>query len=162
MGGLRNKGLTFAPEDRLLVFQSHEIGYSTVSVHARTELLLPVVNGIDRFKQRSCMLLREMKLAADRTLGHHRPAIATYFPTSIKLAGACDRPSRLRSLNASASAYTEGGPQDESRVSPPSANRRVVPPLSTVRVPHCGYHYDGAPRRFFEGWYWKVSGLLSG
>ena len=33
---------------------------------------------------------------------------------------------------------------------------RPVPPLSSVRVPHCGYHYDGAPRRFFEGWYWKV------
>ena len=36
---------------------------------------------------------------------------------------------------------------------PPS---RPVPPLSSVRVPHCGYHYDGEPRRFFEGWYWKV------
>ena len=107
------------------------------------------------------MIHREMKLAADRTLGHHRPAIATYFPTSIKLTGACDRPSRLRSLNASASGYTEEGSRDQSQVSPPSANRRVVPPLSTVRVPHCGYHYDGAPRRFFEGWYWKVSGLLS-
>ncbi len=24
-------------------------------------------------------------------------------------------------------------------------------------VPHAGYHYDGTPRRFFEGWYWKVT-----
>lgn len=23
-------------------------------------------------------------------------------------------------------------------------------------MPHCGYHWDGTPRRFFEGWYWKV------
>lgn len=24
------------------------------------------------------------------------------------------------------------------------------------KVPHCGYHYDGSARRFFEGWYWRV------
>lgn len=26
-----------------------------------------------------------------------------------------------------------------------------------VSTPHSGYHYDGSPRRFFEGWYWKVT-----
>lgn len=25
-----------------------------------------------------------------------------------------------------------------------------------VRTPHSGYHYDGRPGRFFEGWYFKV------
>jgi hypothetical protein len=25
-----------------------------------------------------------------------------------------------------------------------------------VATPHSGYHWDGTPRRFFEGWYWKV------
>ena len=24
------------------------------------------------------------------------------------------------------------------------------------QTPHSGYHFDGTPRRFFEGWYWKV------
>ena len=23
-------------------------------------------------------------------------------------------------------------------------------------TPHSGYHFDGSPRRFFEGWYFKV------
>ena len=26
-----------------------------------------------------------------------------------------------------------------------------------AKAPHSGYHYDGLPRRFFEGWYFKVS-----
>lgn len=26
-----------------------------------------------------------------------------------------------------------------------------------VSTPHSGYHYNGARRRFFEGWYFKVS-----
>ncbi|KAL6747380.1 tocopherol cyclase-domain-containing protein [Haematococcus lacustris] len=28
---------------------------------------------------------------------------------------------------------------------------------ASVTTPHSGYHYDGSPRRFFEGWYWKVA-----
>eukprot|EP00249_Psilotum_nudum_P004098 c17636_g1_i1 orf=219-1685(+) len=39
-----------------------------------------------------------------------------------------------------------------------------VSPLSTkvaanseLRTPHSGYHFDGSKRRFFEGWYFKVS-----
>jgi hypothetical protein len=36
-----------------------------------------------------------------------------------------------------------------------------VPPAATssvpaVLTPHSGYHWDGLPRRFFEGWYFKV------
>jgi hypothetical protein len=26
-----------------------------------------------------------------------------------------------------------------------------------VATPHSGYHFDGSNRRFFEGWYWKVT-----
>lgn len=26
-------------------------------------------------------------------------------------------------------------------------------------TPHSGYHFDGSDRRFFEGWYFKVSWL---
>ncbi|GAX74585.1 hypothetical protein CEUSTIGMA_g2033.t1 [Chlamydomonas eustigma] len=40
------------------------------------------------------------------------------------------------------------------RSEPPSYRR--IPSLETVKVPHCGYHFDNVPRRFFEGWYWKV------
>ena len=28
---------------------------------------------------------------------------------------------------------------------------------NNVRTPHSGYHYDNTPRRFFEGWYWRVT-----
>ena len=29
--------------------------------------------------------------------------------------------------------------------------------MTDVSTPHSGYHYNGAKRRFFEGWYFKVS-----
>ncbi|RUR86104.1 tocopherol cyclase family protein [Chlorogloeopsis fritschii PCC 9212] len=30
-------------------------------------------------------------------------------------------------------------------------------PFDTTRTPHSGYHWDGTSRRFFEGWYYRVT-----
>lgn len=32
-----------------------------------------------------------------------------------------------------------------------------TPSNRELRTPHSGYHFDGSPRQFFEGWYFKVS-----
>ncbi|KAJ0962592.1 hypothetical protein J5N97_027714 [Dioscorea zingiberensis] len=42
---------------------------------------------------------------------------------------------------------------------PPSINPvyKPTPPDRPLRTPHSGYHFDGTPRVFFEGWYFKVS-----
>ncbi|KAI8568745.1 hypothetical protein RHMOL_Rhmol02G0224400 [Rhododendron molle] len=32
-----------------------------------------------------------------------------------------------------------------------------TPPNRDLRTPHSGYHFDGTTRKFFEGWYFKVS-----
>lgn len=32
-----------------------------------------------------------------------------------------------------------------------------TPSKRDTRTPHSGYHFDGTSRRFFEGWYFKVS-----
>lgn len=32
-----------------------------------------------------------------------------------------------------------------------------TPPNRQLRTPHSGYHFDGTARKFFEGWYFKVS-----
>ncbi|KAG2400135.1 hypothetical protein LR48_Vigan2574s000100 [Vigna angularis] len=32
-----------------------------------------------------------------------------------------------------------------------------TPPNRDLRTPHSGYHFDGTARKFFEGWYFKVS-----
>ncbi len=29
--------------------------------------------------------------------------------------------------------------------------------LDLTQTPHCGYHWDGSDRRFFEGWYYRVT-----
>ncbi|PSC72651.1 Tocopherol chloroplastic [Micractinium conductrix] len=46
-----------------------------------------------------------------------------------------------------------GGFQRSSR----SRTSRQVAPQASARVPHSGYHFDGTPRRFFEGWYFRVT-----
>eukprot|EP00873_Tetraselmis_striata_P022254 jgi/Tetstr1/442518/TSEL_030616.t1 len=40
------------------------------------------------------------------------------------------------------------------RSAPPQPHSRAG--TGEVRTPHSGYHYDGRPGRFFEGWYFKV------
>uniref|UniRef100_A0A803NME2 Tocopherol cyclase n=1 Tax=Cannabis sativa TaxID=3483 RepID=A0A803NME2_CANSA len=42
---------------------------------------------------------------------------------------------------------------------PPSSSSVYTPTPSNreLRTPHSGYHFDGSPRKFFEGWYFKVS-----
>ncbi|KAL2631964.1 hypothetical protein R1flu_016650 [Riccia fluitans] len=47
---------------------------------------------------------------------------------------------------------------------PKGVKLAASPPVYTVtaldrptRTPHSGYHFDGSSRRFFEGWYFKVS-----
>lgn len=55
------------------------------------------------------------------------------------------------SAASSSNSASQTGPSQR-----PAAKLPVVPPLSSVSVPHCGYHFDGSDRRFFEGWYWKV------
>ncbi|GAQ89951.1 tocopherol cyclase [Klebsormidium nitens] len=36
-------------------------------------------------------------------------------------------------------------------------NGRLLPTIESTRTPHSGYHFDGSSRRFFEGWYFRVS-----
>ena len=47
-------------------------------------------------------------------------------------------------------------PSSSSSSSPgpdPDLDRRAL----ALRTPHSGYHFDGSGRRFFEGWYFKVT-----
>ena len=81
-------------------------------------------------------------------------------PASRRLEALAASPDSSRS-GASSSASTSAPSRPATRLN--SSNKssgapsaRPIPALSSVKVPHCGYHYDGAPRRFFEGWYWKV------
>lgn len=48
------------------------------------------------------------------------------------------------------SAQTEGGVSVNPVYKPTPRNREL-------RTPHSGYHFDGSTRRFFEGWYFRVS-----
>ncbi|KAL9660600.1 hypothetical protein QQ045_025417 [Rhodiola kirilowii] len=56
---------------------------------------------------------------------------------------------------------------DSASDSPPAAEKTnaltikpvyvPTPPNRPLRTPHSGYHFDGSTRKFFEGWYFKVS-----
>eukprot|EP01025_Chloroclados_australasicus_P016918 TRINITY_DN18630_c0_g1_i2.p1 TRINITY_DN18630_c0_g1~~TRINITY_DN18630_c0_g1_i2.p1 ORF type:complete len:459 (+),score=49.22 TRINITY_DN18630_c0_g1_i2:47-1378(+) len=47
--------------------------------------------------------------------------------------------------------------RQQRRVIPFGAVRDGVDVGLKLQTPHSGYHYDGLPRRFFEGWYWRVT-----
>ncbi|GMY17601.1 tocopherol cyclase, chloroplastic [Fagus crenata] len=96
------------------------------------------------------------------------------FP-SINLNSTLKLPSKLtspklgfrKSLRVFASILTSQGESQESstferereKQSSASVNPVYVPtpPNRELRTPHSGYHFDGSTRRFFEGWYFKVS-----
>ena len=33
----------------------------------------------------------------------------------------------------------------------------IIPNISSTQTPHSGYHWDGSDRRFFEGWYFRLT-----
>eukprot|EP00898_Chlorokybus_atmophyticus_P002292 jgi/Chlat1/3063/Chrsp21S03318 len=37
------------------------------------------------------------------------------------------------------------------------AHKKKRGATAVLKTPHSGYHYDGTPRRFFEGWYFRVT-----
>ncbi|XP_038985009.1 tocopherol cyclase, chloroplastic [Phoenix dactylifera] len=53
-----------------------------------------------------------------------------------------------------ASVAVSGGEETAASVAPVY---KPTPPDRELRTPHSGYHFDGTPRPFFEGWYFKVS-----
>ncbi|KAH9761159.1 Tocopherol cyclase [Citrus sinensis] len=55
-----------------------------------------------------------------------------------------------RVLVLASSAQTVGGVSVNPVYKPTPRNREL-------RTPHSGYHFDGSTRRFFEGWYFRVS-----
>lgn len=51
---------------------------------------------------------------------------------------------------AAAASSSSSPPPHKQELAADAAARTFQPP------PHSGYHFDGSPRRFFEGWYFKV------
>ncbi|PKI31383.1 hypothetical protein CRG98_048227, partial [Punica granatum] len=78
---------------------------------------------------------------------------------------------RLKSRSSSIISASSSTTESESVCSPSSdrqeaesgSSSRVnpvyspTPPNRELRTPHSGYHFDGTTRKFFEGWYFKVS-----
>ncbi|KAL7164441.1 hypothetical protein ACSBR2_040370 [Camellia fascicularis] len=70
-------------------------------------------------------------------------------------------PKKLRCRsNAPASAVSQSESLGSSTVEKTESVTPVyvpTPPNRDLRTPHSGYHFDGSTRKFFEGWYFKVS-----
>ncbi|KAI5669299.1 hypothetical protein M9H77_19152 [Catharanthus roseus] len=64
------------------------------------------------------------------------------------------------SVKSSAAGSTSVGERDESKIKEPVKDKPIyerTPSNRPTRTPHSGYHFDGTTRKFFEGWYFKVS-----
>ncbi|KAJ4830766.1 Tocopherol cyclase, chloroplastic [Turnera subulata] len=62
---------------------------------------------------------------------------------------------RLRRLRSPPISASSSAPEAET--GKPSPVYTPTPPNRDLRTPHSGYHFDGTTRKFFEGWYFKVS-----
>ncbi|XP_024023854.1 tocopherol cyclase, chloroplastic [Morus notabilis] len=83
---------------------------------------------------------------------YNRPKHSFVWPQS-------GRP-KLRSqtnLRSSASDSVSEVRRDEEKSPSVSPVCTPTPPNRDLRTPHSGYHFDGTTRKFFEGWYFKVS-----
>ncbi|KAJ4708057.1 Tocopherol cyclase [Melia azedarach] len=108
----------------------------------------------------------ESKLCFSQNLGFRtldlnvspRPSLSTKrgsfhtqfrFPTGTRVLA-------LASNSATKAESYTSSTQYEDRI---SVNPAYVPtpPNRELRTPHSGYHFDGSARKFFEGWYFKVS-----
>jgi tocopherol cyclase len=80
--------------------------------------------------------------------------------TSPKL-GFWTSPRVFASISTSQGESQESSTFEREREKQSSASVNPVyvptPPNRELRTPHSGYHFDGSTRRFFEGWYFKVS-----
>ncbi|MFM7424207.1 MAG: tocopherol cyclase family protein, partial [Elainella sp.] len=52
---------------------------------------------------------------------------------------------------------TYSGPLSQPTTPAASPELSAVPLSSVWQTPHSGYHWDGSNRRFFEGWYYRVT-----
>ncbi|KAI8472481.1 MAG: tocopherol cyclase-domain-containing protein [Monoraphidium minutum] len=75
-------------------------------------------------------------------------------PWSQELRGSMSAPAGA--LRRTALRGGGGGARRAAAVRLRAAQQNELAP-SWVPPPHSGYHFDGSGRRFFEGWYWKVT-----
>ncbi|CAK7353270.1 unnamed protein product [Dovyalis caffra] len=99
-----------------------------------------------------------------RPLTNPNSSIKLYHPRNSSLSIPQSKSAKLRfrlsPLLASSSSVTNTDTSNVQR----GENERSVSPVYVptphnreLRTPHSGYHYDGTTRKFFEGWYFKVS-----
>ncbi|KAG5562556.1 hypothetical protein RHGRI_005327 [Rhododendron griersonianum] len=72
----------------------------------------------------------------------------------------CRSRGRAFAIAESVSSSTADKPEPETETAAVESASPVyvpTPPNRDLRTPHSGYHFDGTTRKFFEGWYFKVS-----
>ncbi|TKY74565.1 Tocopherol cyclase [Spatholobus suberectus] len=98
----------------------------------------------------------EAKLWEPSLLSPTLPLLSLRFP-SLKLAFPSTTTTTTRLVVHNSVSDTV--PIDEKEQTLPSVKPTYfpTPPNRDLRTPHSGYHFDGTARKFFEGWYFKVS-----
>ena len=81
------------------------------------------------------------------------PASGTASARAMRRAKQASSSPLLSSVARSRSSTSTHALSSSSPSSDPEAHRRAL----ALRTPHSGYHFDGSGRRFFEGWYFKVT-----
>ncbi|CAI8599814.1 unnamed protein product [Vicia faba] len=98
----------------------------------------------------------EAKLFDPPPLRLHLPSLSPP-PTNFTPFPLRNNHTSFKSLaHSSVSSHTD--PIEDNQLSQsPKPVYSPTPPNRQLRTPHSGYHFDGTARKFFEGWYFKVS-----
>ncbi|XP_054797273.1 tocopherol cyclase, chloroplastic-like isoform X2 [Prosopis cineraria] len=97
-------------------------------------------------------LTANIKLPLTSKNGLHRGSLKLGFRSSLRFV-----PYKSVLVQDSTGSSTNEKGDEEEALGSVGPTYVPTPPNRALRTPHSGYHFDGTTRKFFEGWYFKVS-----
>ncbi|KAK4419970.1 putative tocopherol cyclase, chloroplastic [Sesamum alatum] len=88
---------------------------------------------------------------------HKAAARLQFSPPELRLGKKSRRPFSVKSVLGADSISSSVVDEPRKEIVHVEPVYEPTPPNRPLRTPHSGYHFDGTSRKFFEGWYFKVS-----
>ncbi|KAL0394072.1 UNVERIFIED_CONTAM: Tocopherol cyclase, chloroplastic [Sesamum latifolium] len=91
------------------------------------------------------------------TIPHKAAARLQFTPPDLRLGKKFRHPFAVKSVLGADSISSSLVDEPREEIVHVEPVYEPTPPNRPLRTPHSGYHFDGTSRKFFEGWYFKVS-----
>ncbi|KAL0302283.1 UNVERIFIED_CONTAM: Tocopherol cyclase, chloroplastic [Sesamum angustifolium] len=91
------------------------------------------------------------------TIPHKAAATLQFSPPELRFGKRFRHPFVVKSVLGADSISSSVVDEPRKEIAHAEPVYEPTPPNRPLRTPHSGYHFDGTSRKFFEGWYFKVS-----